>query len=170
MGLIACIKSEYLYLTKRTKGNALKMIYLFCMSPAFRVSVYICWMQHTNNMFKRKLIRNHLEVKYSIVVDQHCKIGSHLRLDHFVGVVIGNGSIIGDNVKIYQNVTIGQKNNQYPTIGNNVIIYAGAKILGGIIIGDNSIIGANAVVLKDVPCNSVAVGIPAKIISRKDNE
>ena len=86
-----------------------------------------------------------------------------------MGIVIGETSIIGDNVTIYHGVTLGgvslEKGKRHPTIENNVIIGAGAKILGNITIGDNSKIGANSVILKDVPKNSVAVGIPGKIIT-----
>ena len=89
-----------------------------------------------------------------------------------VGCVIHERCTIGDNVEIYQNVTIGGngKENQpspgIPTIKNNVKIYAGACVLGPIVIGDNSIVGANAVVLCDVPDNSIAVGVPAKIMQK----
>ena len=90
-------------------------------------------------------------------------------MEHYNGVVIGQDSIIGDDCIFYQQVTIGQKNDQYPIIGNNVTIYAGAKIIGDISIEDNVIVGANAVVLKDIPANSIVAGVPAKII-RKTSE
>ena len=91
-----------------------------------------------------------------------------------MGIVIGETSIIGDNVTIYHGVTLGgvslEKGKRHPTIENNVIIGAGAKILGNITIGDNSKIGANSVILKDVPKNSVAVGIPGKIITKNNSD
>ena len=94
-------------------------------------------------------------------------------MDHGMGIVIGETSIIGDNVTIYHGVTLGgvslEKGKRHPTIENNVIIGAGAKILGNITIGDNSKIGANSVILKDVPKNSVAVGIPGKIITKNNS-
>ena len=95
-------------------------------------------------------------------------------MDHGMGIVIGETSIIGDNVTIYHGVTLGgvslEKGKRHPTIENNVIIGAGAKILGNITIGDNSKIGANSVILKDVPKNSVAVGIPGKIITKNNSD
>ena len=93
---------------------------------------------------------------------------------HLFGIVIARAATIGNNCRIYQNVTIGAKDIAtghgdpafYPTIGNNVTIYAGAVIIGPVHIGDNAVIGANAVVTKDVPANATAVGIPAKIVSK----
>ncbi|MCX5708873.1 MAG: serine O-acetyltransferase [Candidatus Omnitrophica bacterium] len=94
-------------------------------------------------------------------------IGKDFFIDHGMGVVIGETSIIGDNVLLYQGATLGgtglEKGKRHPTIGNNVVIGAGAKVLGNITIGDNSYIGANAVVIKDVPANSTVVGVPGRI-------
>jgi serine O-acetyltransferase len=96
-------------------------------------------------------------------------IGPGLILPHGQCLVIGGGTI-GKNVTILQGVTIGVKDawGKFPSIGDNVHVSAGAKLLGDINIGDNSIIGANAVVIKDVPKNSTAVGVPARIINKKD--
>lgn len=94
------------------------------------------------------------------------QIGSGLRIIHGVGSVIGARTIIGKNAIIYQNVTLGDKNGGRPQIGDNVRIYSGAKILGAISIGNNTIIGANAVCIEDVPANSIAVGVPARVISK----
>jgi len=91
------------------------------------------------------------------------KIGKYLKINHGLGTVVGARVTIGDNCLLHQGVTFGDKNGQRPVIKNNVIVYAGAKILGGIMINDNSIIGANAVCMCDVPENSIAVGVPAKI-------
>jgi serine O-acetyltransferase len=94
-------------------------------------------------------------------------IGKDFFIDHGMGVVIGETAIIGDNVLLYQGATLGgtglEKGKRHPTIGNNVVIGAGAKVLGNITIGDNSYIGANAVVIKDVPANSTVVGVPGRI-------
>ena len=94
-------------------------------------------------------------------------IGNGLFIDHGMGVVIGETAIIGDNVTLYQGVTLGgtgkEKGKRHPTIGNNVVIGAGAKVLGNIKIGDNSYVGSNAVVIKDVPDNSTVVGVPGRI-------
>lgn len=94
-------------------------------------------------------------------------IGRRFFIDHGMGVVIGETAIVGDDVLIYQGVTLGgaglEKGKRHPTIGNNVVIGAGANILGNITIGDNSYVGANAVVIKDVPPNSTVVGVPGRI-------
>lgn len=94
-------------------------------------------------------------------------IGKRFFIDHGMGVVIGETAIIGDDVLLYQGVTLGgtglEKGKRHPTIGNNVVVGAGAKILGNISVGDNSYIGSNAVVIKDVPPNSTVVGVPGRI-------
>ncbi len=95
------------------------------------------------------------------------RIGRGLFIDHGMGVIVGETTIIGDNVTLYQGVTLGgtgkEKGKRHPTIGNDVVIGAGAKVLGNISIGDNSYVGANAVVIKDVPPNSTIVGVPGRI-------
>ncbi|MFH1848413.1 MAG: serine O-acetyltransferase [Candidatus Omnitrophota bacterium] len=102
-----------------------------------------------------------------IEIHPGARIGQGLFIDHGMGVVIGETTIIGDNVTLYQGVTLGgtgkEKGKRHPTIGNNVVIGTGAKILGDITVGDNSYIGANAVVIKDVPHNSTVVGVPGRI-------
>ncbi|NHK31335.1 MAG: serine O-acetyltransferase [Asgard group archaeon] len=101
-------------------------------------------------------------------------IGSDFFIDHGKGTVIGETAVIGDNVTIYQGVTLGgvslERKKRHPTIGNNVVIGAGAKILGPITIGDNSKIGANSVVIKDVPPNSIVVGVPGRVVKREVDE
>lgn len=96
-------------------------------------------------------------------------VGKNLCLPHFgLGLVVNPKAVIGDNCKIYHQVTIGARNKEWMTvIGNNVLIGTGAKILGSITLGDGSKIGANSVVLKDVPPNATAVGIPARNIEHK---
>jgi len=95
------------------------------------------------------------------------KIGKRFFIDHGMGVVIGETAIVGDDVLIYQGVTLGgaglEKGKRHPTIGDNVVIGTGAKVLGNITVGDNSYVGANAVVIKDVPPNSTVVGVPGRI-------
>lgn len=106
-------------------------------------------------------------------VDIHpgATIGRRVFIDHATGIVIGETAIIGNEVLLYQGVTLGgvslEKEKRHPTLENGVVVGAGAKILGNITIGENSKIGANSVVVKDVPANSTAVGIPAKIIGSK---
>ena len=97
-------------------------------------------------------------------------IGKGLVIDHGMGVVIGETTIIGDNCTLYQGVTLGgtgkDTGKRHPTLGNNVLVGAGAKVLGPITIEDNCKVAANAVVLKEIPENSTAVGIPAKVVRR----
>lgn len=108
-----------------------------------------------------------------IEIHPGASIGKGLFIDHGMGVVVGETSVIGDNVLLYQGVTLGgtglEHGKRHPTIGNNVVIGAGAKVLGNITIGDNSYIGANAVVIKDVPPNSTVVGVPGRI-TRQDGK
>ena len=102
-----------------------------------------------------------------IEIHPGAQIGKRFFIDHGMGVVIGETTVIGDDVLLYQGVTLGgtglQKGKRHPTIGNNVVVGAGANVLGNITIGDNSYIGANAVVIKDVPSNSTVVGVPGRI-------
>ncbi|HAH21995.1 MAG TPA: serine O-acetyltransferase [Candidatus Omnitrophica bacterium] len=102
-----------------------------------------------------------------IEIHPGAKIGRGLFIDHGMGVVIGETAVVGDNVLLYQGVTLGgtgkEKGKRHPTIGNNVVIGAGAQVLGNIVIGDNSYIGANAVVVKPIPPHSTVVGVPGRI-------
>lgn len=97
-------------------------------------------------------------------------IGRRFFIDHGMGVVIGETAIIGDDVTLYQGVTLGgtgkDVGKQHPTIGNNVLIGSGAKVLGPFQVGDNSNIAAGAVVLSEIPPHSTAVGVPARIVKR----
>ena len=106
-----------------------------------------------------------------IEIHPGAKIGEGFFIDHGMGVVIGETTIIGNNVLIYQGVTLGgtgkERGKRHPTIGDNVVVGAGAKILGNITIGDNSYIGSNAVVIKDVPANSTVVGVPGRITKQE---
>lgn len=94
-------------------------------------------------------------------------IGKGFFIDHGMGLVIGETSVVGDNVTLFQGVTLGgtgkEKGKRHPTLGNNIVVGAGAKILGNITIGDNVMVGANAVVLESVPENSTVVGVPGRI-------
>ncbi len=101
-------------------------------------------------------------------------IGKAFFIDHGMGVVIGETSEIGDNVTLYHGVTLGgttwRKGKRHPTIGNNVVVGAGAKVLGPVKIGDNTRIGANSVVISEIPSNSVVVGIPGKVVFRVEGD
>ena len=122
--------------------------------------------------FLARLISEKAKRKTGIEIHPGAKIGKRLFIDHGFGVVIGETAIIGDNVTIYHGVTLGgtgkEKGKRHPTIENNVMIGASAKVLGNIVIGENSKIGAGAIVLNDVPKNVTAVGVPAKIVKTND--
>ena len=98
-------------------------------------------------------------------------IGKGLFIDHGMGVVIGETAVLGDNVTLFQGVTLGgtgkEKGKRHPTLGNSVVVGAGAKVLGNIQLGDNVRVGANAVVIKNVPANSTVVGVPGRVTWRE---
>lgn len=105
-------------------------------------------------------------------IDIHpgAKLGQGLFIDHGMGLVIGETAELGNNVTLYQGVTLGgtgkEKGKRHPTIGNNVVVSSGAKVLGSFKVGDNSKIGSGSVVLKEVPPNSVVVGVPGRVVTR----
>ena len=108
-----------------------------------------------------------------IEIHPGAQLGTGILIDHGMGVVIGETAIIGDNVTLYQGVTLGgtgkETGKRHPTLGSNIVVGAGAKILGNIMIGDNSYIGANAVVLETVPPNATVVGVPGHV-TKQDGE
>jgi serine O-acetyltransferase len=121
----------------------------------------------------RFLARFHSQwVRFWTGIEIHpgAQIGRRLFIDHGLGVVIGETAIVGDDVTIYQGVTLGgtgkEKGKRHPTIDNNVSIGSGAKLLGNITIGENCRVGAGSVVLRDVPANSTIVGVPGHIVLR----
>ena len=117
-----------------------------------------------------RLLSNILRTLTGIEIHPAAKIGEGFFIDHGMGVVIGETSEIGTNVTIYQGVTLGgvsaNQGKRHPTIGDNVIIGAGSKILGPLIIGENTKIGANSVVIDDIPENSTVVGVPGKVVGK----
>lgn len=117
-----------------------------------------------------RLISHISRLLTGIEIHPGAKIGEGLFIDHGSGVVIGETAELGDNVTIYQGVTLGgtgkEKGKRHPTIGNNVVVSAGAKVLGAFTVGDNSKIGAGSVVLKAVPSDSTVVGVPGKVVAR----
>ncbi|GAB6932108.1 serine O-acetyltransferase [Calditerricola satsumensis] len=115
-----------------------------------------------------RLISQFVRFLTGVEIHPGAKIGRRLFIDHGMGVVIGETCEIGDDVTLYQGVTLGgtgkEKGKRHPTIGNNVLIASGAKVLGSFKIGDNSKIGAGSVVLREVPPNSTVVGIPGRVV------
>lgn len=124
----------------------------------------------TKHFFSARCISQIARSLTGIEIHPGATIGSGLFIDHGMGVVIGETTEIGNNCTLYQGVTLGgtgkDKGKRHPTLGDNVLVGAGARVLGPINIGDNSKIASGAVVLKDVPENSTAVGIPAKVVRR----
>lgn len=108
--------------------------------------------------------------KTGIEIHPGAQIGKGFFIDHGNGVIIGETAVVGDNVTLYQGVTLGgtgkEHGKRHPTVGNNVMISAGAKVLGSFKIGDNSKIGAGSVVLSEVPPNSTVVGVPGRVVKR----
>ena len=138
---------------------------------AYRIAHYF----YTKKLFfLARLISQISRFFTGIEIHPGAKIGRGLVIDHGMGVVIGETAEIGDDVLLYHGVTLGgtgkDKGKRHPTLGNNVVIGAGAKVLGPIYIGRNSKVGANSVVLKDVPEGATAVGIPAKNIIKIKEE
>lgn len=137
--------------------------------PGFKAIIYYKISRHfylKKHYFISRKICNFSRRRTGIEIHPGASIGKNLFIDHGMGVVIGQTTIIGDDVIIYQGVTLGgtgkENGKRHPNIGNNVIIGAGAKVLGNIKIGNNVKIGAGAVVLKNVKNNSTVVGVPAK--------
>jgi serine O-acetyltransferase len=133
------------------------------------------WLWNKGGFYKKLSIfyKRKIQVRFACYLSPQAAIGKGLVLPHPTGVVIGDGVTIGNDVTIYQGVTIGASRmgegalGLYPIIGDGVIIYAGAKIVGNIKIGARSIIGANAVVFENIPEDSVAVGVPARVVIKK---
>ena len=104
-----------------------------------------------------------------IEIHPGAKIGEGLFIDHGMGVVIGETSEIGDNVTLYQGVTLGgtshQRTKRHPTLGNNVVVGVGAQVIGNVIIGDNTKVGAGSVVVTSVPANATVVGVPGRVVA-----
>src|SRR5271170_185302 len=159
---------------------------VFESDPAARsyLEVLICypglhavWFHHLSHWlwghgmrFLARFVSQIARVLTGIEIHPGAEIGRRLFIDHGSGTVIGETAIVGDDVTLYQGVTLGgtgkEKGKRHPTIGNNVSIGSGAKLLGNILIGDNCRVGAGSVVLRDVPDNSTIVGVPGHIVLR----
>lgn len=131
------------------------------------------WCYEHNLKFLARFISQRSRKKTGIEIHPGAKIGRRLVIDHGMGVVIGETAEVGDDCLIYHGVTLGgtgkDQGKRHPTIGNNVLIGTGAKVLGPFKVGDNSRIAAGSVVLTEIPPNCTAVGVPAKIVRRSEN-
>lgn len=146
---------------------------LFCYPGLHAISLHRLahWLWRHHLYFLARFLSHLSRFLTGIEIHPGAQIGAAFFIDHGMGVVIGETAEIGENVTMYHGVTLGgtswKKEKRHPTIGNNVVIGAGAKVLGPIKIGDGSRVGSGSVVLKDVPPNSVVVGIPGRVTYRE---
>lgn len=171
MGFFSYVKEEIRVIRERDPAIHSSMeVFLY---PSFKV------MMHYRLAHKLYLKGHYFLARYisqrgvrrtGIEIHPGAKIGKGFFIDHGNGVIIGETAVVGDNVTLYQGVTLGgtgkERGKRHPTIGNNVMISAGAKVLGSFTIGDNSKIGAGSVVLSEVPPNSTVVGVPGRVVKR----
>ena len=126
------------------------------------------WCYEHDHKFLARYISQRTRHKTGIEIHPGAKIGRRLVIDHGMGIVIGETAEIGDDCLLYQGVTLGgtgkEAGKRHPTIGNNVLVGSGAKVLGPFKVGDNSRVAANSVVLREIPENSTAVGSPARVV------
>ncbi len=170
--------NDYLESIKRRDPAAKSILSIIITYPGVKA---VFFHQVSNFFYKAgfdllaRIISQTIRFFTGIEIHPGAKIGKNLFIDHGMGVVIGETSEIGDNVTIYQNVTLGgsspsidserqRHEKRHPTIGNGVVIGSGAQIIGPIKVGNNARIAANAVVVKDVPENATMVGIPARTV------
>ncbi len=148
--------------------NKLEVFLLYSGYKAVRSHRRANWFFRHNMKFIARFISQRSRHKTGIEIHPGAEIGKGLFIDHGMGVVIGETTIIGDNCTIYQGVTLGgtgkDTGKRHPTLGNNVLVGSGAKVLGPFKIGDNARIAAGSVVLNEIPADSTAVGIPAQVV------
>ena len=173
MGFISHIREEIELIKERDPAIHSNMeVFLY---PSFKVMLYYRLahkLYEKKHFFLARWISQKGVRKTGIEIHPGAQIGKGFFIDHGNGVIIGETAIIGDNVTLYQGVTLGgtgkEHGKRHPTIGNNVMISTGAKILGSFTIGDNSKIGAGSVVLKEVPPDSTVVGVPGRVVKRNN--
>ncbi len=150
--------------------STLEIFFLYPGLKAIRMHRRANWCYRRRMFFLARWISQRAARKTGIEIHPAATIGRRFFFDHGTGVVIGETTVIGDDVMIYQGVTLGgtgkDTGKRHPTIGNNVMIGAGAKVLGPFKVGDNSNIAAGAVVLDEIPPDCTAVGVPAHIVRR----
>ena len=173
MGFISRVREEIRVVKERDPAIHSNMeVFLY---PSFKVMLHY---RLAHKLYKKKRyffarwISQRAARKTGIEIHPGAQIGNGFFIDHGNGVIIGETTIIGDNVTLYQGVTLGgtgkEQGKRHPTIGNNVMISAGAKVLGSFTVGDNSKIGAGSVVLEEVPPNSTVVGVPGRVVKRNN--
>ena len=171
MGLIHNIKEEVRIIRERDPAIHSSMeVFLY---PSFKVMLHYR-LAHKLYLKKHYFLARYISQrgvrKTGIEIHPGAQIGRGFFIDHGNGVIIGETAIIGNNVTLYQGVTLGgtgkEHGKRHPTIGDNVMISAGAKVLGSFTIGENSKIGAGSVVLSEVPPNSTVVGVPGRVVKR----
>ncbi len=162
---IACVRDR-----DPAARSALEIFFLYPGLKAVRSHRRAHWCYEHKLFFLARLISQRSSKRTGIEIHPAAQIGRRLFIDHGTGVVIGETAVIGDDVTLYQGVTLGgtghHTGKRHPTIGSNVLIGAGAKVLGPFSVGDNSNIAAGAVVLDEIPPNSTAVGVPARVVKR----
>lgn len=171
MGFIRYVKEEMRVIMERDAAIKTPMeVFLYPSFKAILRHRIAHWMYERNWYYLARWYSQRTARKTGIEIHPGAQIGKGLFIDHGHGVVIGETAVIGDNVTLYQGVTLGgtgkEKGKRHPTIGNNVMISAGAKVLGSFMVGENSKIGAGSVVLTEVPPNSTVVGVPGRVVKR----
>lgn len=173
MGLIADLRELVSAAKERDPAAVSTMEIIFTYSGVHAILNHRIahWLYKHKVPFFPRLISQKSRFFTGIEIHPGAQIGKKLFIDHGMGVVIGETTIIGDNVTLFQGVTLGgtgkERGKRHPTIGNNVVISAGAKVLGSITIGNNVIIGAGAVVINSVPDDCTVVGVPGRIVKIK---
>lgn len=173
MGVLKRIKEEISVIRQRDPAIHSPMeVFLY---PSFKAMMHYRLahrLYQNNHFFWARWISQRGAHKTGIEIHPGAKIGKGFFIDHGSGVIIGETTIIGDNVTLYQGVTLGgtgkEQGKRHPTIENDVMISAGAKVLGSFTIGANSKIGAGSVVLEEVPPNSTVVGVPGRVVKRSN--
>ena len=171
MGFINTIKEEIALIRERDPAIHSDMeVFLY---PSFKVMLHYRLahkLYQKGHYFWARFVSQRGVRKTGIEIHPGAQIGKGFFIDHGNGVIIGETTVIGDNVTLYQGVTLGgtgkEKGKRHPTLHDNVLVATGAKVLGSITIGENSKVGAGSVVLKDVPPNATVVGIPGKIVMK----
>ena len=171
MGFIKFFKEEMQVIKER--DPAIKTSAEVFLYPSFKAIIrhrFAHKLYLKKHYFWARYISQKTVRKTGIEIHPGATIGKGFFIDHGPGVIIGETAIVGDNVTLYQGVTLGgtgkESGKRHPTIGDNVMIGAGAKVLGSFTVGENSMIGAGSVILQEVPPNSTVVGVPGRIVKR----